>query len=59
MCNLGALLGVTFGREFVTLTEELHLFGMGNKQLLVVLVCILMLIGSALIFFLRRGVRED
>ena len=59
MCNLGALLGVTFGREFVTLTEELSMFGMGNKQLLVVMVCILMLIASVLIFFLRRGVKEE
>ena len=59
MCNLGALLGVTFGRQFVTMTESLHLLGAGNKQLLVILVCILMLIASALIFLLRRGVKED
>ena len=59
MCNLGALLGVTFGRQFVTMTESLHLLGAGNKQLPVILVCILMLIASALIFLLRRGVKED
>ena len=59
MCNLGALLGVTFGREFVTMTEDLHMFGMGNKQLLVVMVCILMLLGAGMIFWLRKGVKED
>ena len=59
MTNLGALLGVTFGRQFVTMSEDLVIAGMGNKQLLVILVCILMLIASVLIFFLRRGVQED
>ena len=55
----GALLGVTFGREFVTMTENLHMLGMGNKQLLVTLVGLLMILGSGLIFWLRKGVKED
>jgi len=59
MCNFGALLGVTFGREFVTMTENLHMLGMGNKQLLVTLVGLLMILGSGLIFWLRKGVKED
>lgn len=59
MTNLGALLGVTFGRQFVTMTEELTVLGMGNKQLLVFLVGVLMVLGSAFIFLLRRGVKEE
>lgn len=59
MTNLGALIGVTFGRELVTHTEELVVMGMGNKQLLVFVVGALMMIGSGLIFLLRRGVKEE
>lgn len=59
MTNLGALIGVTFGRELVTHTEELVIMGMGNKQLLVFVVGALMMIGSGLIFLLRRGVKEE
>ena len=59
MSNLGALLGVTIGRQFVTTTEALVLFGAGNKQLLMYSVCILMLLGAAAIFLLRKGVREE
>ncbi len=59
MCNLGALLGVTFGRQFVTMSESLTLFGAGNKQLLMALVFLLMAIGAVGIYFLRRGVSEE
>ena len=41
------------------MTEDLRMFGMGNKQLLVVMVCILMLLGAGMIFWLRKGVKED
>lgn len=59
MCNLGALLGVTFGRQFVTMTEELTLLGAGNKQILMYTVFVLMALAALAIFFLRRGVKEE
>lgn len=59
MTNLGALLGVTFGRQLVTLTEDVTILGAGNKQLLVFLVGVLMILGSGGIFLLRRGVGEE
>ncbi len=59
MCNLGALLGVTFGRQFVTMTEELTLLGAGNKQILMYTVFVLMARAALAIFFLRRGVKEE
>ena len=59
MCNLGALLGVTLGRQFVTMTESLVLLGAGNKQLLMYATFLLMAAAAVGIFFLRRGVQED
>ncbi|MDD6033373.1 MAG: hypothetical protein PUC47_07835, partial [Oscillospiraceae bacterium] len=59
MTNLGALLGVTFGRQLVTLTEDVTILGAGNKQLLVFVVGVLMILGSGGIFLLRRGVKEE
>lgn len=59
MCNLGALLGVTFGRQFVTMTENLTLFSAGNKQILMFCVFVLMALAAVVIYFLRRGVAEE
>lgn len=59
MSNLGALLGVTFGRQFVTMTESLTFLGAGNKQMLMYTVFAMMSLAAVAIFFLRRGVQED
>ena len=59
MSNLGALLGVTFGRQFVTMTESLTFLGAGNKQMLMYTVFVLMSLAALAIFFLRRGVKEN
>ena len=57
--NLAALLGVTFGRFFIQWTDGVRLsllgFSLGNKQLLVLLTAALMLLATAGIFWIRRG----
>ena len=52
--NLGALLGITFGRKFILLTENVTLFGFCNKQLLIFVSGILLLTVSVIMFFLRK-----
>ena len=57
--QFGRALGVTLGRQFVTMTENLVLLGAGNKQLLMYATFLLMAAAAVGIFFLRRGVQED
>ena len=59
MNNLGALIGVTFGREFIAATESLSTDTFSNKQLLMYAVFGLMVLGSAVMFFLRRSLDKD
>lgn len=59
MTNLSALLGVTVGRKLVTMTADMTVIGMGNKQLLVFVVGVLMILGAGIMFLLRRGVKEE
>ncbi len=59
MSNLGALLGITFGRKFILLTEKVNLFGFCNKQLLIFVAGILLLIVSGVMFFLRKKMEEQ
>ncbi|MDR1059879.1 MAG: MFS transporter [Clostridiales bacterium] len=61
MANLAALLGATTGRMFVTraagLTVRLFGVSMGDKQLLMLLVAALMLVGAGAILLLERRTR--
>lgn len=59
MCNLGALLGVTFSRQFIALTEHLSTDAFSNKQLLMYTVCALMVLAAVIMFFLRRSLNKD
>ncbi|MBQ2668705.1 MAG: MFS transporter [Clostridia bacterium] len=59
MNNLGALLGVTFGREFIALTEGLSTPDFSNKQLLMYTVFGLMVLGAVVMFFLRRSLDKS
>ena len=59
MNNLGALIGVTFGREFIAATESLSTDTFSNKQLLMYAVFGLMVLGSVIMFFLRRSLDKE
>ena len=59
MNNLGALLGVTFGREFIAATESVSTADFSNKQLLMYAVFALMVIGAVVMFFLRRSLDKE
>ncbi|MBQ1984803.1 MAG: MFS transporter [Clostridia bacterium] len=59
MNNLGALIGVTFGREFIAATESLSTNTFSNKQLLMYTVFGLMVLGSVIMFFLRRSLDRE
>ncbi len=59
MNNLGALLGVTFGREFIAATESLSTADFSNKQLLMYTVFGLMVIGAGIMFLLRRSLDRE
>ena len=59
MNNVGALLGVTFGREFIAATEPLSTPELSNKQMLMFTVFILMLLGAVAMFFLRRSLDKE
>lgn len=59
MNNLGALIGVTFGREFIAATESLSTDTFSNKQLLMYAVFGLMVLGSVIMFFLRRSLDRE
>lgn len=59
MNNLGALLGVTFGREFIAATEHLSTDVFSNKQLLMYTVFGLMVVGSVIMFLLRRSLDKE
>lgn len=59
MNNLGALIGVTFGREFIAATESLSTNTFSNKQLLMYTVFGLMVLGSVIMFFLRRSLDKE
>ena len=59
MNNLGALLGVTFGREFIAATESLSTADFSNKQLLMYTVFGLMVIGAGIMFLLRRSLDKE
>ena len=59
MNNLGALIGVTFGREFIAATESLSTSTFSNKQLLMYTVFGLMVLGSVIMFFLRRSLDKE
>lgn len=60
--NLAALLGVTLGREFITRTEEIRIVVLGttmqNKQYILLITAVFMLIATGLIFLLQRRVEE-
>ena len=58
MSNVGALLGIAFGRKFVLLTENVTMFGFCSKQLLIFLSGILLLIVSGIMFFLRKKMEQ-
>lgn len=59
MCNLGALLGVTFSQQFILATEHLSTADFSNKQLLMYMVCGLMVLAAVIIFLLRRSLAKD
>lgn len=57
--NLGALLGVTIGRQLVTSLATVTLFGLCDKQLLMIGSFALMELGATVMFLLRRNVKEE
>lgn len=57
--NLGALLGVTFSRQFIAATESLSTPDFSNKQLLMYTVFALMVIAAIIMFFLRRSLDQE
>ncbi|MDO8685611.1 MAG: MFS transporter [Clostridiales bacterium] len=58
MTSLAALLGVTFSRKFISLTEnfKINVFGiqMGNKQYLMIVTALLMILAVIIIYFLQK-----
>ncbi|HHW47150.1 MAG TPA: hypothetical protein GXX14_00825 [Clostridiaceae bacterium] len=58
MNNFAALMGATVGREFITRTESLKITLLGmqmqNKQYLLILTSLVMLVSTILIYFLQK-----
>lgn len=63
MSNLGALIGVTIGRELVTRLAGVNVDLWGqtfcDKQIMVAIVAVVMALAAGAVFLLRRGVKEE
>lgn len=63
MANLGALIGVTIGRQLVEGLHAVNFQFLGltfvDKQVLVLIVGVVMALTAVIVYFLRRGVKEE
>lgn len=63
MANLGALIGVTIGRQLVEGLHAVNFQFLGltfvDKQVLVLIVGVVMALTAVIVYFLRRGVNEE
>ena len=61
--NLGALIGVTIGRQLVEGLHAVNFQFLGltfvDKQVLVLIVGVVMALTAVIVYFLRRGVKEE